>query len=154
MTSKPSVSSSSFIVEQMSSASSRIRIRLAIDVTAAFAFVRIAVVGDRQSHHEASAFPQFALNTDRTLVRFDDATSDEKPKPQSADIGRGAGTFESLEELGLLLRRDPGATILDHELCASSMASRVDVNGTLRREFDRIDNEIDEHLRDPPPVAT
>src|SRR5437867_13158222 len=102
MTSKPSISSSSFIVEQMSSASSRIRIRLAIDVTAAFAFVRIAVVGDRQSHHEASALSQFALDTDRTPVRFDDATSDEKPKPQSADVGRGTGTFESLEKLALL----------------------------------------------------
>src|SRR5438445_10137413 len=80
MTSIPSISSSSFIVEQMSGASSRIRIRLAIDVTAALAFVRIAVVGDRQSHHEASAVSQLALDPDRTVVRFDDATSGEEPQ--------------------------------------------------------------------------
>ena len=90
---------------------------------------------------------------DGAAMRVDDLLGDGEAEP-----GMGAELFagrtlavEALEDRLELVLGDAGAFILDHHHHGIALAPRADMDGGARRaERERVDDEVAEHLDEPP----
>src|SRR5689334_17941998 len=106
-------------------------------------------VGERKNHRERRSCVGMALNLDRTVMRIDDPLANGQTEPRAL-LGmhaRRISPIKAIEDLRLLLRRDPDPCIGDRQ--ASGSAGHEDAHlydSTLFGVFDRIVDEVQDQL--------
>src|ERR1044072_800794 len=106
---------------------------------------------DRQSVRFAS------LGAYRPSVTLDDLAHDRKSEPRAAAVPRSRSAIETLEHVRQLLRRQPAAVVAHREPVAMR-AVRAARDAQLDRPAfgnvaQRVDEQVVEHLLDPPAVG-
>jgi len=94
-----------------------------------------------------------APDPDVSPVSLDDAFSDGEPEPSALTPSPGC-LPKSVKDTGQVLRRNATARIRNPEddLVISRCRARRDSTANLR-EFDRVANEVLEHLKEPVPIT-
>ena len=70
----------------------------------------------RQPERERGALAHFAFRTQASAVPFDDALDRRQPDAVPGVLGFGMQALERPEQLGCVLRGEPGAVVADEEL--------------------------------------
>src|SRR5262245_31010213 len=104
------------------------------------------VEGEREG--EGRSFTQTARHPDAASVQLDELSGERQPEPGALDLLRG-GTHlpELLEDRLVILGGDTDARVDDRDLDDGALdgGSYVDLT-TLRRELDRVGEQVQEHL--------
>src|SRR5581483_11149709 len=106
----------------------------------------------RQGEAEARAVARFAFGADPAAVGFHDHLADQQTEAGALFIRQfgAARLFVFLEELADLVPRDAGAAVLDPDFRLVGSAQRADFDrAARRRKFERVAQQVDEHLLDP-----
>src|SRR5438874_6089990 len=94
--------------------------------------------------------PRMALDAKLAAVRADDALRDEEPETGAAAVGVPV----AIEDVGQVLGADAGARIRDLEGHAVGFDCHDERDAPIfGREFQRVAEEIAEHLQQAVPIA-
>src|SRR5262245_4052832 len=94
----------------------------------------------------------FALDPDPALMTFDDLLADREAQAEVVSLARGTvmNSVEALEDLAQFRGGDAHASIADAKPDLGVVQLRAHSNGAAgRRGFDRILDQICQHLADP-----
>src|SRR5215831_8656564 len=102
----------------------------------------------RNREREDRARTLLALYPDPAAVQLDELPTQGQPEPRALYLlRRRAHLLELLEDLLLILRGDADPSVADRYLHESVPWHRTDINApTLRRELDRIRQEVQDDL--------
>src|SRR4051794_37064482 len=103
----------------------------------------------RQIYREGRSLPRLALHTDLPAVCSGNLSRDVETKPEPAILANGNSALEALENASLILLPDPDTVIADLQLRQFPIARQGDLDGLAGPVFDRIAEEIDDHLLHP-----
>src|SRR6516225_1311996 len=108
-------------------------------------------LGNRKGKGRAAV--RRALDPDSTAVSLDDALRDWKAEPGALTVSPGR-LPKSVKDPGQVLGRDARARIRDSEDDLVILRRRPyrDATASLR-EFDRVADQVLEHLKEPVPIA-
>jgi hypothetical protein len=111
----------------------------------------------RQPHGERCALPlAVAVRAHRPAVQLDELADDGEPQPQPSLAARAAATglAEPLEDVRQELGGDPLPVVADDHLDPAAVAAQEQLDvAALRRELDRISEQVAQHLREPVGIA-
>src|SRR5262249_6545830 len=103
---------------------------------------------------ERRARPDLALDPDLAAVQFDELPRQGQAEPRALDLfGGHPHLLELLENRLLILRRDTDPGVTDRYLHGAVHRFSLDLDpAALRRELDRVRQEIEENLTELPLV--
>src|ERR1051326_58169 len=94
---------------------------------------------------EAGSLSQRALEVDAAAVSLDHVADDRQPEPGGARLAPGGQLGEALEDLLLLLGRDPGAGVGDRDRDRAVVRRHADAHAPAgRRVADRVGDQVRE----------
>ena len=109
----------------------------------------------RQREDEAAAVSGFALDPDPAAVELDESFREREPEPCPLSLVRpGVGLLELLEDPLLVTGCDSRPGVGDRHLhLAVGAGGRDDDAPACRGELDRVREQVEDHLAQPPLVA-
>src|SRR5262245_26202139 len=109
--------------------------------------------GSRNREEKSTPAPLCAFDPEASTVSLDDGFGDGEPEPGAATPSLGC-LPKSVTDTGQVLRGDASARIRNPEddLIISRCRARCDTTASTR-EFDRVADEVLEHLKESVPIA-